>query len=57
MSGTMVKCNTNLKWIEFEYEKCPDFCFCYSMIDHNKRDCKPNRARQTRIPTKQDLDT
>mgnify|MGYP004717232353 CR=1 FL=1 len=39
MSGTMVKCNTNLKWIEFEYEKCPDFCFCYSMIDHNKRDC------------------
>nr|XP_027108780.1 uncharacterized protein LOC113728590 [Coffea arabica] len=37
--GSMVKSNGGTRWIEFKYEKCPDFCFCCGLIGHNERIC------------------
>ncbi|KAL3536911.1 hypothetical protein ACH5RR_000277 [Cinchona calisaya] len=27
------------KWIEFKYERCPNFCFKCGIIGHNEKDC------------------
>ncbi|XP_027090153.2 uncharacterized protein [Coffea arabica] len=37
--GTMVNSNGGKRWIEFKYEKCPDFCFGCGLIGHSERNC------------------
>lgn len=32
LRGVMVKYRDMKRWIEFKYEKCPDFCFCCGLI-------------------------
>lgn len=42
LRGTMVKMNGIIKWVEFRYECCPDFCYCCGMMGHNENNCKDN---------------
>lgn len=27
-------------WLNFKYDRLPDFCFCYRVLSHNHKDCK-----------------
>ena len=40
LRGTTVKMNGVGRWIDFKYEKCPDFCYCCGRMGHNERNCK-----------------
>ena len=48
--GIMVKSNGMVKWIEFKYEKCPDFCFCCGRVGHNERSCGRKGLDKEREP-------
>ncbi|KAL3532282.1 hypothetical protein ACH5RR_005803 [Cinchona calisaya] len=37
--GTMAKMGGANRWIEFRYEKCPDFCYKCGVIGHNEKGC------------------
>ena len=37
LRGTTVKLGGSARWIEFRYEKCPDFCYCCGIMGHNER--------------------
>ncbi|KAL3504445.1 hypothetical protein ACH5RR_034286 [Cinchona calisaya] len=39
MRGLVVEMGGVSKWIEFKYERCPNFCFKYGIIGHNEKDC------------------
>ncbi|XP_027184311.1 uncharacterized protein LOC113782635 [Coffea eugenioides] len=39
LRGTTVRMNGVMKWIEFRYEKCPDFCYCCGKLGHNEKNC------------------
>ena len=40
LRGTIVRMNGSARWIEFRYEKCPDFCYCCGLLGHNEKNCK-----------------
>ena len=42
--GITIKMNGILKQIDFRYEKCPDFCYCCGILEHNERNCKDKGA-------------
>ena len=48
--GIMVKSNGMVRWIEFKYEKCPDFYFCYGMVGHSERNCGRKGLAKEREP-------
>ena len=37
MRGTTVKLDDSTRWIEFRYEKCPNFCYYCGIMGHNER--------------------
>ncbi|XP_071917145.1 uncharacterized protein [Coffea arabica] len=40
LRGTTVKLRGSSRWIDFKYEKCPDFCYCCGVMGHNERSCR-----------------
>lgn len=38
--GTPVKLNGVMVWIEFKYERCPDFCSKCGIIGHGDKNCR-----------------
>ena len=40
LRGTMVKMNGIIRWVEFKYERCPDFCFSCGIMGHTERNYK-----------------
>lgn len=38
--GTAVKLDGGYKWLQFRYERCPDFCYHCGMIGHSESSCK-----------------
>ena len=40
LRGTAVKMNGVSKWINFRYERVPDFCYKCGIIGHSERKCK-----------------
>lgn len=51
LRGTMVKMGDNRIWVDFEYERCPDFCYLCGIIGHNEKSCftknKPGANRDS----------
>ena len=47
--GVMIKSFGMMRWIEFKYEKCPDFCFCCGMIGPNERNCNSKGSNKDRV--------
>ena len=39
MRGTTVKMEGKVRWINFRYERCPDFYYTCSKIGHSERNC------------------
>ncbi|KAL3521886.1 hypothetical protein ACH5RR_014720 [Cinchona calisaya] len=39
MRGTKVKCNGTLRWVNFKYGRCPDFCYNCGIIGHSEKGC------------------
>lgn len=39
LRGTTVKFNNVPRWIEFKYERCPDFCYNCGIIGHGEKSC------------------
>lgn len=37
LKGTKIKLDDELVWIDFRYEKLPNFCFYCHRIDHTKK--------------------
>lgn len=37
LQSTMVKMNGIMKWIDFHFEKCPDFYYCCGLMGHNEK--------------------
>ena len=44
--GTTIKFNGNPIWVEFRYEKCPDFCYKCGIIGHGDKNCKAMVGRE-----------
>lgn len=44
LRGTAVKCNGTTRWLQFKYERCPDFCYNCGVIGHGEKSC--NRSRR-----------
>ena len=40
LRGTTVKVNGILKWLNFRFERCPDFCYKCGVIGHGEKKCK-----------------
>ncbi|XP_027108697.1 uncharacterized protein LOC113755897 [Coffea eugenioides] len=40
LRGTVVKLNGMNIWVDFRYEKCPDFCYGCDLIGHNDKACR-----------------
>ena len=38
--GTAVKLEGGYKWLQFKYERSPDFCYHCGLIGHSERSCK-----------------
>ena len=39
MRGTTVKMDGKVKWVNFMYERCPDFCYTCGKIGYSERNC------------------
>ncbi|KAL3498044.1 hypothetical protein ACH5RR_040776 [Cinchona calisaya] len=46
LRSTTVKLQGQAKWVEFRYEKCPDFCYSCWIIRHSERRCKKDNLNQ-----------
>ncbi|XP_027155881.1 uncharacterized protein LOC113756396 [Coffea eugenioides] len=42
--GTAVNVDEVYKWVQFKYERCPDFCYKCGKIGHSDRTCKMHIA-------------
>lgn len=40
LRGSTVTMKGITRWVEFRYERCPDFCYCCGRIGHNDKSCK-----------------
>nr|XP_027064682.1 uncharacterized protein LOC113690802 [Coffea arabica] len=40
LRGTVVKLGGQSIWVEFRYEKCPDFCYGCGLIGHSDKSCR-----------------
>ncbi|XP_027158430.1 uncharacterized protein LOC113760055 [Coffea eugenioides] len=40
LRGSTVKVNGALKWLNFRYERCPEFCYKCGVIGHGEKSCK-----------------
>ncbi|XP_027102865.1 uncharacterized protein [Coffea arabica] len=38
--GTAVRLHGKMEWIEFQYERCPDFCYKCGIIGHGDKNCR-----------------
>ncbi|XP_071902751.1 uncharacterized protein [Coffea arabica] len=39
LRGTVVKLNGQSIWVDFRYEKCPNFCYGCGLIGHSDKSC------------------
>ncbi|XP_071901081.1 uncharacterized protein [Coffea arabica] len=44
LRGTVVKIAGALKWVAFQYERCPDLCYSCCIVRQNERSCKERRV-------------
>ena len=40
LRGKTIKMDGLRKWIKFNYERCPDFCYTCRIVGHNEKACK-----------------
>lgn len=45
--GTKVSLNGAQHWVEFKYEKCPDFCYKCGIIGHGDKKCSKERSEES----------
>ncbi|KAL3520902.1 hypothetical protein ACH5RR_019051 [Cinchona calisaya] len=50
--GTMVKFEGRTHWVNFNYERCPDFCYHCGIIAHLEKNCnlRENNPRKAEVP-------
>ncbi|KAL3533733.1 hypothetical protein ACH5RR_007254 [Cinchona calisaya] len=48
MRGTIVRMNGISKWIQFRYERCPNFCYKYGIIGHVERVCPKENSERSK---------
>ena len=39
LRGTLVKLEGVNTWVEFKYERCPDFCYNCGIVGHGDKSC------------------
>ncbi|KAL3511190.1 hypothetical protein ACH5RR_030591 [Cinchona calisaya] len=40
LTGTVVKDEGRQRWVNFKYERCPDFCYRCGVIGHTEKNCE-----------------
>lgn len=39
LRGSMVKLDGTVSWVDFRYERCPDFCYNCGIVGHGEKNC------------------
>lgn len=42
LRGTTLNVNGDRRWVNFKYEKCPDFCYSCGLVGHGNKMCPLN---------------
>lgn len=46
LRGTVMRMGGGKSWVEFRYERCPDFCYMCGLVGHNQKVCTERRKEE-----------